>query len=103
MDFKDHWGFDPVNLTWSNLPRDTVNKRRGEVHPDGLDYLGSHINAYRFWPYCKRKRGQCRERLITQAIAEANSQAKEKEKKLKVATDMQIGLEILHLSRMVVR
>jgi hypothetical protein len=97
LDFKDHWGFDPVNLTWSNLPRDTVNKRRGEVHPDGLDYLGSHINANPFWPYCKRKGGQCRERLITQAIAEANSQANEKEKKLKVATDMQIGLEILHL------
>ena len=79
--FQDHWGFDPVTQTWGEAKcAGETDQRRLKCLPNGI-FNRIKIN---------------REHVLAKSIENVRTEAQKQAKRLHLATDMQIGLEILH-------
>lgn len=83
-EFQGRWGLDPGH--------DALNPQSPSLFDaDNVVSLRSKRNSL-----CGRKL-HTRRRLVSEAMATASRHAEEKVKKLKTATDIHVGLEIMHL------
>eukprot|EP00603_Paraphysomonas_imperforata_P009834 CAMPEP_0114468378 /NCGR_PEP_ID=MMETSP0104-20121206/10145_1 /TAXON_ID=37642 ORGANISM="Paraphysomonas imperforata, Strain PA2" /NCGR_SAMPLE_ID=MMETSP0104 /ASSEMBLY_ACC=CAM_ASM_000202 /LENGTH=988 /DNA_ID=CAMNT_0001641949 /DNA_START=315 /DNA_END=3278 /DNA_ORIENTATION=- len=97
MIFVEHWGFDPETQSW-HAGSGSAEQKANTVHPsDNLSVHPPGVSLSQRLLRCCSKKEETREKVLTQAIARASAEAKKNAKRLQLAPDLQIGLEILHI------
>lgn len=93
-EFQDRWGLD---VQYSALDPQSSMFGRGESDFDSTDDVSVPAFGGRMICCAKRAPKQSRKCLLSSAITKVAQDSREKVRKLKTATDVQIGLEIMHL------
>ena len=86
-EFQERWGFAPEY--------DALDNQSNVFGSD--NEVVSGISAKIRSVLCSRNENKTRKHILSKAIEETSQFSKEKITKLKVASDMQVGLEIMHL------
>jgi hypothetical protein len=95
--FRTHWGFDPATNSFCDLSLGLPHSR-GSISPESNNYIKvskkRKMSSLSF--FHKGEDQPTRECQLSLALKQIDERTNDKIKQLKHATDMQIGLEIMH-------
>lgn len=89
IEFQERWGFDSD----ADIFQNELNLHGGS----NQHVVSSGVSAKLRLQLCCQSRRTSRKRVLSKAIEDATQATNEKIHKLKIASDMQVGLEIMHL------